>query len=86
MTYDEAKRDYLYLDAICEVDDLVSVDDECFLLMANPTKTKAKGMYVSCIGLWFDERRLHGNPSMTLEQEIEVSYIAERYGEDWVTS
>ena len=51
-TYDQAKKDYMYLASIDDADDFCGAfcNTELFLeLLANPTKNKAKKLYMDLI-------------------------------------
>ena len=51
--YEEVKADCLELCAIDSNADLSGIDAEMWVLMANPTKRKAKNLYETAIGFWF---------------------------------
>lgn len=72
MTYEQARRDFEFLETIIELADQVDLDSERENLMQNPTKKTAGRMYQSAVTLWFDE-----NPVTEETEEI-----AERHGID----
>lgn len=74
MTYDETRADFEFLETLCEVVDMVEIDAGVTGLMRNPTKRKAADLYLSAIGLWFQENGRYWQNSE------EVSDIADRYG------
>ena len=78
MKYDEAKADHELLESIWDHHDLVPIDSECRLLMANPTKARAKSMYEGAVRLWFD-----GVGTIPQEYHEDVAEIAERHGCDF---
>lgn len=70
ITYEQARKDFEFLETIAPLDDQVELDSQREELMRNPTKIFAKEMYISAIELWFWE---HG---VKIGSEI----IARRYG------
>ena len=76
-SYEQAKSDFLTLYEITELYDMVMIDDCMSEFMANPTKKYARGLYISCIQLWFAQER--GN---NYNDYAEVEEIANRHGED----
>ena len=84
-TYETVKRDCLTL---CDIDsnaDFAEVDAGVWGLMAEPTKTAAKSMYLSAIGLWFASVGCRASAMDTCVSERvllneEVVRIAEKYG------
>lgn len=69
-TYEQARKDFEYLETIAPLDDQVELDSQREELMRTPTKKFAKEMYIAAIELWFRE---HG---VKIGSEI----IAQRYG------
>jgi len=61
MAYAQAKKDFLYLETIAELDDQVSLMDDLAEFMANPTKDFARRMYEQAIDLWFVEHGVDGH-------------------------
>lgn len=57
--YEQARQDFEHLETVGELGDAVEIDAEVFNLMRNPTKERARDMYVAAISLWFGERRGH---------------------------
>lgn len=57
LAYGRARKDFEYLETICELDDWVEIDGQVRDLMENPSKKRAEQLYESCIGLWFQEQR-----------------------------
>jgi len=72
MTYNEVKRDFERLEGLISLDDAVAIDSQVFDLMAEPTKHKAKEMYMSCIELWFGENRI-----LLGSEDIAEKYLSE---------
>jgi hypothetical protein len=52
-TFDEVKKDSLTLEEIDSNADYMTIEEECWDLMADPTKKRAKQMYASAIRAWF---------------------------------
>jgi len=61
MAYARAKKDFLFLETIAELDDQVSLMDDLSEFMASPTKAFACGLYERAIGLWFSEHGTEGH-------------------------
>lgn len=80
-TYEQAKRDYEYLQSVCPGGDMQEIDAQVFALMANPTKALAKAMYVEAMCCWYRAigKSFAGVPE-TVWQDPEVLRIADRYG------
>ena len=59
--YTQTKRDYIYLEDLelkyaqgdLEISDQIGAADEVFDLMADPTKARAREMYITAINAWF---------------------------------
>ena len=86
ITYEQAKHDDNRLDEIIECGDTIMfAADEVFDLMADPTKKRAKDMYVRGITQWFEERRLENYelPFDVLDFESDIHSIADVYGMEW---
>jgi hypothetical protein len=75
MAYGRARRDFEYLETICELDDWVEIDGQVRDLMEKPTKENAEDMYLSCISLWFGEADLDKR-----ELSRRAKAIRDRYG------
>ena len=74
MNYDQARKDFEYLETLAELYDQVELDAQRLDLMQNPTKARACQMYKAAIGLWFTE---HGS---NLTTHSGVRAIKEYYG------
>ena len=85
-TYEEVKKDSLLLDKIDSHADYASIDESMSGLMANPTKTNAKSLYLRAIGIWFSniDKRLPGCSGSLVSADVlidgRVILIAEKYG------
>ena len=76
VTYEQTKADFLALEEIAEVDDMVEIDAKVMALMADPTKKRAQDMYATCIEFWFSQERRKGNA-----HDLDVIEIGDRHGE-----
>lgn len=72
MAFAQAKKDFLFLETIAELDDQVTLMDDLHELMANPSRAMACKMYERAIDLWFDEHGEDGHGRR-------VRNIADRY-------
>lgn len=57
MAYGQARKDFEYLESICQLDDWVEIQGDTLSLMQEPTKKNAEDFYNRCIGLWLLEQR-----------------------------
>ena len=82
-SYEETKRDFEYLNKIAPGGDMMEIDASVFDLMANPTKKRAKELYLTAIGCWFraigKDMSFAGVPESVLDNPS-VIVILEKYG------
>lgn len=80
IVYSTVRADFERLESVIELHDQVELDSERIYLMQNPTKAMAAEMYLSAIGLWFDERQSKYRRQPELPEW--VFDIADKYGFD----
>jgi hypothetical protein len=61
MGYAQAKKDFLFLETIAELNDQVTLMDELQNFMASPTRAFAANLYEQAIDLWFNEHGTEGH-------------------------